>query len=362
MNAQNQTQAATAIPVTPAPKRSARNFVLMLSLPILLAVAGGGWWIAGGGTEVTENANLHQARVSIAPTVAGRVVAVNVKELQPVKAGDVLFQVDPEPYRLALAQAEAAVSAARLQVEQLKAAYAQAQGSAAVAADEAAFQETELKRQEALSGKGVASSSAVDDARHATRQAQERAQVAALTVAAARAALGGDPEAATDDHPAVRAALAELDRARYNLSVTSVTAPADGVVYQAASFRPGAMLAAGQAVFALVETGEVWVDANFKETQLSDIAPGQKAEVEFDAAPGKTFAATVQAIGAGTGAEFSLLPAQNATGNWVKVTQRVPVRIALDDPAAAATLASGLSATVTVVTDAARADRFALLK
>ncbi|OYU18377.1 MAG: hypothetical protein CFE34_10835 [Rhodobacteraceae bacterium PARR1] len=362
MNAQSQTSPTTATPVPAAPKRGARKFALMLSVPILLAVAGGGWWIAGGGTESTENANLHQARVAIAPTVSGRVVTVNVAELQPVKAGDVLFQVDPEPYRLALAQAEVAVSAARLQVEQLKASYQQAVGSTALAQDEAAFQETELQRQEALSGKGVASSSTVDDSRHAMRQAQDRAQVAGLTVAAARAALGGDPDAATDDHPAVRAALAELDRARYNLSVTSVTAPADGVIYQAASFRPGAMLAAGQSVFALVETNEIWVDANFKETQISDIAPGQKAEVEFDAVPGKTFAATVQAIGAGTGAEFSLLPAQNATGNWVKVTQRVPVRITLDDPAAAAGLASGLSAKVTVVTDAAQADRFALLK
>lgn len=359
MNA--QTQPTTSTPVTSAPKRGARKLVLMISVPLLLAVAGAGWWIAGGGTETTENANLHQARVNIAPTVAGRVVAVNVTELQTVKAGDVLFQVDPEPYRLALAQAEVAVSGARLQVEQLKAAYQQALGSAALAQDEAAFQQSELDRQEALSGKGVAASSTVDDSRHALKQAQDRAQVAALTVAAARAALGGDPEAATDDHPAVRAALAEFDRAQYNLSVTSVTAPADGVVYQAASFRPGAMLAAGQAVFALVETGDVWVDANFKETQLADIAPGQAVKVTFDALPGQSFAATVQAIGAGTGAEFSLLPAQNATGNWVKVTQRVPVRIKLDDPAAAAGLASGLSAKVTVTTDPAKAHRFDFL-
>lgn len=344
---------ATATPraASPAPRRGGlRRTALMLSVPLLLAIAAGGWWLTGGGQETTENANLHQARVNIAPTVAGRVVKVNVAELQPVKAGDVLFQVDPEPYRLAEAQAEAAVAAARLQVAQLKAAYQQAVGSATLAEDEAAFQNSELDRQIALSGKGVASSSAVDDARHAARQAAERAQVASLSVAAAQAALGGDPEAAIDDHPAVRAALAELDRARYNLSVTSVTAPADGVIYQAASFREGAMLAAGQSVFSLVETGEVWVDANFKETQLSDIAPGQTAEIRFDAVPGQTFHGRVEAIGAGTGAEFSLLPAQNATGNWVKVTQRVPVRIRLDDPAAAARLSSGLSAEVTVTT------------
>ncbi len=355
----SEPSAAVAAPVpAPAPlpeprkARPLRKALVMLSVPALLLAGVGGWWLSGAARESTENAYLHQARISVAPTVAGRVVTVNVHELQPVKAGDLLFQVDPQPYELAVAQAEAAVNAARLQVEQLKAALAQAEAQAALAADDAGYQADELARQEALSGKGVTSTSALDEVRHASRQARERAGVAKLTADAARAALGGDPTAATDDHPAVRAALAELDRAHYSLSVTRVTAPADGVIYQAASFHEGVMLAAGQPVFALVETGEAWVDANFKETQLADLAPGQKAEVEFDAAPGRTFTGTVEAIGAGTGAEFSLLPAQNATGNWVKVTQRVPVRIKLDDPAGAAVLASGLSAEVTVDTSA----------
>jgi membrane fusion protein (multidrug efflux system) len=246
-----------------------------------------------------------------------------------------------------------------LQVEQMKAALAQAEAQAALAEDDASYQADELARQEALSGKGVTSTSALDEVRHTSRQAREKAEVARLTADTARAALGGDPIAATDDHPAVRAALAELDRARYNLSVTRVTAPADGVIYQASSFHEGVMLAAGQPVFALVETGEAWVDANFKETQLADLAQGQPAEVVFDAAPGKTFTGTVEAIGAGTGAEFSLLPAQNATGNWVKVTQRVPVRIKLDDAEGAAMLASGLSAEVTVDTSGAADTRLA---
>ncbi len=334
----------------PKPARPLRKALLMLSVPALLVAGVGGWWLTGAAQESTENAYLHQARISIAPTVGGRVVAVNLHELQHVKAGDLLFQVDPQPYDLAVAQAEAAVNAARLQVEQLKAALAQAEAQAALAEDDARYQESELARKEALSGKGVAATSTVDEFRHSSQQAREKAEVAKLTANAARAALGGDPTAATDDHPAVRAALAELDRARYNLSVTRVTAPADGVIYQASSFREGVMLAAGQPVFALVETGAAWVDANFKETQLVDLAQGQPAEIVFDAAPGKTFSGRVEAIGAGTGAEFSLLPAQNATGNWVKVTQRVPVRIKLDDPAGAAALASGLSAEVTVDT------------
>jgi len=330
--------------------RRRRGLLLMVALPLALVLGAGVLWYSGGRYESTENANLHQARIAIAPSVAGRVVKVMVQELQPVKAGDLLFQVDPEPYRLALVTAEARLAAARMQVEQLKAGLRQAEGQEKLARDAADYLQTDLARQEALSQKGIVSDSSLDSARHGLRQAREQADVANLAVAAARAALGNAPEAETDSHPTVQAALAELDRARYNLEVTSVTAPADGVIYQAASFRDGAMVAAGQAVFALVETGDIWVDANFKETQLAHMAPGQTVELEFDMAPGRQFTGRVAALGAGTGAEFSLLPAQNATGNWVKVTQRVPVRILLDEPGLAAGIASGASASVTVDT------------
>ncbi len=339
--------AAVAAPVA-RPRSRMRVLGLMLAVPLLVAGGAGAWWFAGGSYETTENANLHQARISVAPSIGGRVVHVGVTELQRVKKGDVLFQVDPEPYRLALAEAEAAVNGARLQVEQMKAAYLQTKAQAVLAKEDAAYLAKELDRQQALEGRGVATASTLDDARHRAQQANEQAEVAALAINSARAALGGDPEAETDSHPKVRAALSELDRARYNLSQTTVTAPTDGVIYQAASFRQGAMVAAGQAVFALVDTSDLWVDANFKETQLGSITVGQTAEVTFDMAPGRPFTGTVEAIGAGTGAEFSLLPAQNATGNWVKVTQRVPVRIRLDKPEDLAGLSSGLSAEVQV--------------
>lgn len=351
MNAAPKNLTATVTPVAAAPKPSRlRKTALMLSVPLLLAGGVAAYWFGGAGSESTENANLHQARIFIAPTVGGRVVSVNVTELQQVKAGDILFQVDPEPYKLALAQAEAAVNGARLQVEQMKAAYGQAVAQVKLAQDDADYLTREYDRQQALSAKGVATPSTVDDARHLARQAEEKATLAQLNVTTALAALGGAADIPTDQHPSVAAALVELDRAKYNLTVTTVTAPADGVVYQAASFRQGAMLSPGQTVFALVESGDVWVDANFKETQLSDIAVGQPAEVTFDLAPGRHFTGTVEAIGAGTGAEFSLLPAQNATGNWVKVTQRVPVRIRIDNPTELAGLSSGLSAEVTVDT------------
>ncbi|MFZ5752391.1 MAG: LysR substrate-binding domain-containing protein [Pseudomonadota bacterium] len=239
---------------------------------------------------------------------------------------------------------------ARLQVEQMKVAYREAETRAKLAAETLAYQSGELARQRTLSDKGVAAVSAMDDARHLERLAEEENIAAQQGVDKALAALGGEPDAPVDSHPAVRSAMVALEEAKYNLGLTTVTAPADGIVYQAASFRPGQYVTSGTALFALVETGQVWVDANFKETQLTNIREGQEAEIVFDPLPGRTFRARVGAIGAGTGAEFSLLPAQNATGNWVKVTQRLPVRLALEDMPDLPILASGVSAEVRVDT------------
>ncbi|MFZ5708789.1 MAG: HlyD family efflux transporter periplasmic adaptor subunit [Pseudomonadota bacterium] len=334
----------------PAPRATARRRLLLLALPAAIVIGGGYMWLSGGRYETTDNAALHQARVAIASDLSGRVVTSTVADNAVVRAGDVLFQVDPEKYRLALAQAEAALSQARLQVEQLKAAYAVAVAQERVAAAEAEFRATEFRRAQSLTGRGVATDSSLSAARSAARKADEALASAHESVLAARAALGGDPTIEADKHPAVLAAMAARDKAAYDLSLTTVKAPADGVIYQAASFKPGQFVTASAPLFVLVETGDLWVDANFKETQLTGIAPGQPAKIEFDQRPGVTADARVEAIGAGTGAEFSVLPAQNATGNWVKVTQRVPVRLRLTDPTQAAGLGSGVSASVTVDT------------
>jgi membrane fusion protein (multidrug efflux system) len=331
-------------------KTRSRRRALLYAGPLALVLAGAGWWIMGGRYETTENAYLHQARISVAPSVGGRVTDVLVADNQKVKAGTVLFKVDPVPYQLALAEADAAVARARLGVEQLKVAYGQAQSQERLAEDDAAYQTNERERQESLGSKGVATGSTLDDARYAERRAIDQKLLAEQAGANALAALGGKADIKTDDHPSVKSALVARDQALYNLNNATVTAPADGIIYQASSFKPGQMVAAGQAVFALVETGDVWVEANFKETQLQGIEVGQPAEVSFDADPSRKVQATVEAIGAGTGAEFSLLPAQNATGNWVKVTQRVPVRLRLADAEASAGLSSGVSASVSVDT------------
>ncbi len=336
--------------VKPKPKN--RRRLLMISLPVAIVVGAGVYWVNSGRYESTDNAYFHQARIAIASDLSGRLVSVNVTDGQVVKKGAVMFTVDAEPYKLALQQANIAVDAARLQVEQLKGTYQAALAQEKIAEDDALYQADQFTKQQALSAKGVGTGSDLDDARNTARHAQETAAVSKVAVANAKIALGGDPEVATDSHPAVQAAFAQRDQAAYKLSLTDVKAPADGMVYQATSFKPGQFLTAGVSLFAFLPNGETWVEANFKETQLTHLTAGEPATVTFDVAPGQKFACKVDAIGAGTGSEFSLLPAQNATGNWVKVTQRVPVRVHCDD--FGTNVVSGMSASVSVDTGVTR--------
>lgn len=330
------------------------RFFLMVSVPLILVAAGGYYYVTGGRYEETENANLQQATLSIAANVPGRIVEVNVADNKPVKKGDVLFAVDPEPYKIALAQADAAVANARLGVEQLRSAYRQAQAKELSASSEVTYAQSQYDRAVDLVKKGINPQSTLDQARNDLDKAKQDLSVAVQGIDSAKAALDGNPDIATNQHPTVLAALAARDKAAFDLSQATVRAPDDGVAYKAASFRVGQYVGVGTPLFALVETGDTWIDANFKETQLTRMKPGQKAEVVLDTYPDKTFEATVQAIGAGTGAQFSLLPAQNATGNWVKVTQRIPVRLQLDDKDAELALRAGMSASVTVDTGVSR--------
>ncbi|PBB36994.1 HlyD family secretion protein [Mesorhizobium sp. WSM3868] len=341
-------------PAAPRKKRRTGRFLLMVALPLALLAGGAYVWVTGGRYQETENANLQQARISIASDTAGRIVQVGIADNQTVKAGDLLFVIDPEPYKIALAQADAAVAAARLNVEQLRAAYSQAMAQQKSAKSEVDYAQSQYDRAADLAEKGINAKSSLDEARNDLDKAKQQLAVAEQGIISAKAALGGNPDIETDKHPSVMSALAARDKAAYNLSQTTVKAPSDGIVYQASSFKVGQYVSVGTPLFALVETDDTWIDANFKETQLTNMKPGQKAEIVVDTYPGRTFEATVKAIGAGTGAEFSLLPAQNATGNWVKVTQRIPVRLELTDPDAKMALRTGMSATVTVDTGVAR--------
>lgn len=347
--------AAAARPAAPAPaaepkKKSRLRRPLILAVPLILLLGGAYAWLSGGRYEETENANFHQARLLIASDLSGRVTEVGAKDDQPIARGALLFQIDARPYEIALQQAEAAVAAARVQVSQMKSAYDAAVAQRALAQTDVDYVQTNARRQSTLTSRGVSSAASQDQSQHDLQRAQQALTAAEVGVQSAAAALGGDPETPVDQHPLVLQAIAAQEKAAYTLSQTKVVSPVDGMVFQAASFQPGQFVAAGSPLFSVVATEESWVEANFKETQLEALRPGQAAEVTFDTFPDQTFTGTVQAVGAGTGAEFSILPAQNATGNWVKVTQRVPVRVRLADDQDLSLLRSGMSATVSVDT------------
>ena len=336
------------------PRRNIRRYLIMAAVPVLLILVGGYFWLSGGRFVSTDNAYVQQDRVVITSRVTGSIAEVDVSSNQAVSRGDVLFRIDPAPYRIALDQADASLATARLQVEQYRAAYHQAVSALKTAQDNNDYQAKSLQRQQDLLGKGVSTQADFDQAQNATRAAEQQLSQAQQNVSAALAALGGNPDIETDKHPLVMAALSKREQAALDLKNTTVVAPDDGVVAQTSSLQVGQYVTNPSsnptAVLSLVKTDSSWVDANFKETELTDMHVGQKATVSIDAYPGHTFDAVVGSLGAGTGSQFSLLPAQNATGNWVKVVQRVPVRIRFVNLAPDVPLRTGLSAYVSVDT------------
>jgi membrane fusion protein (multidrug efflux system) len=346
---------APAPDAPPKKKRNLRRLVLIILVPLLLAVGGAYFWLTGGRYEDTDNAYAQQPKVALSADVAGRITEVDVKDNQPVKAGDVLFRVDATPYRIALDQANASLAAARQGVEQLRVAYATAQVRQTSDQRTLDIRLREQERNNSLVGKGVATQASTDELLLATQEAQSAVDQDKQAVQGALAALGGKPDVKTDDVPAVKQALAAVAKAQHDLSETTVAAPANGVISQVDSLNVGQFIAIGTTIASLVEDGDTWVEANFKETQVGSLKIGQPADVTVDAYPGITFHGAVDSLGVATGSEFSLLPAQNATGNWVKVVQRIPVRIKV--PANAnAPLRTGMSANVSVDTGKSRLD------
>ena len=341
--------AATRTDVSSARSRRERlRMPLMIAGPLLLAIVAGYFYLFGGRYESTDDAYVRAAQASISSNVSGRVVEVAVHDNQQVRQGDLLFRLDAAPHTIALAEAQAQLGKARLEVEQLKATYRQHKADLAAAQDTLSYRTSEAQRQQHLLDKGIASQAQFDAAVHARQSARQRFNSAQQQIEVALAALGGDPDIPLEQHPYVMAAQAQLDHARLNLSYTRVVAPKDGVVTRVDELQVGDYITAAKPVFALVSNRDVWIEANFKEVQLAHMRPGQRAEISVDALSGRKLHATVASVSPGTGNEFSVLPAENATGNWVKVVQRVPVRLELDDPSIR--LQSGLSAQVEVDT------------
>lgn len=330
----------------PKPKRNWFRLVLMLSVPLALAAVGLYFWLNSGRTAETDNAYVQQDKVAVAAEVGGRIIAVHVKENQKVKAGDILYEIDPQPYRIAIAQADAQIAQAEVQVTTLRSTLASNASSIAAARDSVKFAQENFNRNDALMKRGFNTRANMDAAHHQLVQAQQELQSAQAAAAEDKARLSTG-STTSGQNPAVAAALAAKASAELQLSRTVIRAPADGVATQTSSLQVGAMMVQGLPAVTIVISDKSWVEANFKETDLNKMLVGQKAEIEVDAYPGLKLKGHIESLGAGTGSEFSILPAQNANGNWVKVTQRVPVRIALDEKPSRP-LRAGLSATVTV--------------
>jgi membrane fusion protein (multidrug efflux system) len=322
----------------------------MIGGPALVAVVALYFYLTGGRYQSTDDAYVQAASVPISANISARVQELAVHDNQSVHRGDLLFRLEDAPFRIAVEEASAQLSSARLQVESLKASYKQRQAELAAARDTLAFQQREAERQQRLFAAGISSQLQVDRAEHALDDARSGLAGAEQQVSAVAASLGGDPDIALDRHPMVQQAQALLDRAKLNLSYTVISAPSDGVVTRVEQLQVGSYITASSAVFALVSTADIWVEANFKEDQLTHMRPGQDARVKIDSYPGRTFEGTIASVSPGTGSQFSVLPAENATGNWVKVVQRLPVRIELKHLDPQYPLQAGLSATVSVDT------------
>lgn len=329
-----------------------RPFLLVV-LPALAVVAGLFVWLLGGRYVSTENAYVKADIAQVAAEIAGRVQDVHVKDHATVKAGDLLLRIDPEPFRLALAKADAELDSARAQMAMTVAAWKEAQSELAEAESKVGFWEAQLARQRQLSSRGIVPSTKFEEVESNAVAARDRVGVMREKVARTLAALGNRPDRGIDEYAMVRQRIAERDRAKLELERTEIHAPISGTAVNV-KVQPGEQVKLATTLFAIVASTRPWVEANFKETELTYVKPGLTARVWLDIYPDVEWEAEVDSISPATGAEFAILPPQNATGNWVKVVQRLPVKLRLKSRNSEPPLRAGMTATVRIDTERER--------
>jgi membrane fusion protein (multidrug efflux system) len=341
--------AAIVISDTAQQPRKRRSRAALMILGPLLLIGGGLWyWFGHPGEISTDNANVKQDIVSVAAEITGQVTSVRVRENQHVRAGDILFTINPANFQASVEQADAQVATAQARITALQADVHANTVDIASARDDLALAQANFDRGKQLMDRGFNTRASMDEAAHAVAAARDKVASLEASTQRAQAQLATGNQV-PGQNPGVAAARASRARAALDLARTVVRAPADGIATQVTRLQVGQMAFPGVPMASVVKDDGTRIEANFKETDLGHIRIGQRAEMSIDAYPGLVLKGHVDSIGAGTGAEFSVLPAQNATGNWVKVVQRVPVRIAIDTHTDRPLIA-GLSSAVTVFT------------
>lgn len=353
------TPAPAAAPESPAPaappraRRKVLRPLLFALLPVAL-VAGGYEYVIGGEVMSTDNAYVQARSLGVSTDVSGTVAAVDVHDNQHVDKGQVLFRLKPDSFRIALAGAEAQLGTVRNQVLTLQASYKQSLSQIAQAKADLPFYQATFKRQQDLLSNNYASKAAFDQAEHDVTATQQRVAVAESQAASMLAQLGNDADQPVEQNPFYLQAKSAVDEARRDLDDTVVRAPFSGVVTNVDALQVGGYLKASQAGFSLISDRDLWVEASPKETELTYVRPGQTATVTVDTYPDVTWQGTVESISPASGSSFSLLPAQNTTGNWVKVVQRIPMRVRVALDPGKPPLRVGMSVVVDVETGHAR--------
>src|SRR5882724_7187819 len=343
--------AAAASSVTP--KKSLRRPVMFALLPLALIV-GGYFYVTGGAVMSTDNAYVQADMVGLSTDVSGIVREVSVHDNQKVAKGDVLFRLDDLQFRLALDRAEAQIGNTRNDLVALQTSYRNMQAQVDQAQKDVDFNMVNFKRQEQLLTNNFTPRATFDAARNTLQGSQQKLASLNAQLAGLAANLNGNPDAPIEDHPRYKDAVAARDEAARQLAHTIVRAPFAGIVTNVPSLQPGQYLAAAATAFNIVSTDHVWVQASPKETELTYVKPGQKVTVDVDTYPGERWAGTVDSISPASASSFSLLPAENTSGNWVKVVQRVPMRILVNNAPGKPPLRVGMSVEVNVDTGHAR--------
>ena len=340
-------------PTVAGARRATGFFVrvlLMVAVPAVMAIGGMYYYIVGGRYVSTENAYIKADKIVISTDVSERVVHVAVDENEVVEEGQLLFRLDDEPFQITVAQARARIADAIQEIEALRAEFQQKEAELEIAQNDVDFYQREFKRQEELSTKGFASQSKFDRAQRDLLTSRKRIVAIRQEMARVRASLGGDPNAPATRSPRVKEAMAFLDEAALDLRRTEIRAPAAGIITNF-ELQVGEHVEEGKPVFSVVSTDPFWIEANLRETDLTHVRVGQSATIRVDAYPERAWNAAVSSISPATGAEFAVLPPQNASGNWVKVIQRIPVRLQLTGTRDGPPLRAGMSVEVEIDTE-----------